>query len=381
LNSQSLGRGRTRRSIPLARPNITQAEIDAVVEVMRTPHLSLGPKVGEFESAFADYCGTKHAVACANGTAGLHLLIKAFDIREGDEVITTPFSFIASANCILFEGAKPVFVDIDSQTWNIDVEKVEAAVTARTKAILPVDVFGQVAEMDTIRKTARRHNLSVLEDSCEALGSRYRGQRAGSLGDAGVFGFYPNKQLTTGEGGMIVTDDDKTARLCRSLRNQGRDENGGWLSHPRLGYNYRLSDIACAIGIVQLRRLEDILAARRRVAEWYVRRLQNEPRIIMQRVEPHVEMSWFVFVVRLADESVANNRERILRGLREAGIGCSNYFVPIHLQPFYAERFGYRPGVFPVCEAVAARTLALPFHHELTENDVDWICDELRSLL
>ncbi len=367
--------------IPLARPNITQAEIDAVVAVLRTPHLSLGPKLTEFEASFAQYCGTREAVACSSGTAGLHLLVQAFGIKPGDEVITTSFSFVASANCSLMEGAKPVFVDVDPATWNIDPGLIERAVTARTKAIIPVDVFGQVADMDPILAIAKRHDLYVIEDSCEALGGRYKGKPAGSLGDAGVFAFYPNKQITTGEGGMIVTNDADIARLCRSLRNQGRDGDGGWLAHPRLGYNYRISDINCALGIAQLCRIEEIIAVRARVQILYRERLADEPRVRLQEVHPDVEMSWFVFVVRLSDEYDQADRDRILTELAARGVGCSNYFAPVHLQPFYVERHGYRPGDFPVCEALAERTIALPFHHELTEKDVDRVCNELRSLL
>ena len=369
------------QSIPLARPNITQAEIDAVVSVLRTPHLSLGPKLAEFEKAFAEYCGTKEAVACSSGTAGLHLLIRAMEIGPGDEVITTPFSFVASANCALMAGGKPVFVDIDPETWNIDPGLIEGAVTGRTKAIIPVDVFGQVADMDPILAVARRHNLGVIEDSAEALGSRYRGKLAGSIGDAGVFGFYPNKQITTGEGGMIVTDRADFARVCRSIRNQGRETNGGWLAHPRLGYNYRISDINCALGIAQLGRIDEMIAARRCVQSLYRQRLADEPRVQLQRVHPEVDVSWFVFVVRLSDEYDQGDRDRILRELDARGIGCSNYFAPIHLQPFYVERFGYKPGDFPVCEAIAARTIALPFHHKLAEKDVDIVCGELGKLL
>jgi len=369
------------REIPLARPFITDAEIEAVVAVLRTPHLSLGPKVAEFEEGFAAVCDTKFAVACSSGTTGLHMLMGAVGVGPNDEVITTPFSFVASSNCILMAGAKPVFVDIDPHTWNIRPELIEATISPRTKAIIPVDVFGQPADIDAINAVARRHRLRVIEDSCEALGSRYRGRPAGSLGDAGVFGFYPNKQITTGEGGMIVTDDPAIAERCRSLRNQGRDTAGGWLAHPRLGYNYRLSDINCALGIVQLKRLDEIVAVRGRMAEMYRERLHGDPRLALQQLSPDIEMSWFVFVVRLSDRYSAADRDRILRELRSRGIACSNYFAPIHLQPFYVDRFGFKPGDFPVCEAVAARTIALPFHHELTENDIDRVCAELRSLL
>ena len=371
----------TNKQLPLARPNITQAEIDAVVGVLQSADLSLGPKLPAFEKAFADQCGTKHAVACSSGTCGLHLLVRAMGIREGDEVITTPFSFIASANCALIEGAKPVFADIDPHTWNIDPSRIEAVVTPKTKAIIPVDVFGQIVDMDPILEIAHRRHLRLIEDSCEALGSTYRGKPAGSFGDAGVFGFYPNKQITTGEGGMIVTDDEKLAALARSLRNQGRDGNGGWLAHPRLGFNYRISDINCALGIAQLRRLREIAAERTRVYDLYQTRLGHEERLTLQKVRPEVTVNWFVFVVRLDDRYDLADRDRILVSLREKGIGCSNYFAPIHLQPFYVEEFGYRRGDFPVCEALADRTVALPFHHELSSEDVDRVCGELRNLL
>ncbi|MCH7525832.1 MAG: DegT/DnrJ/EryC1/StrS family aminotransferase [Planctomycetes bacterium] len=367
--------------IPLARPDITDQEIEAVVGVLKTPNLSLGPKLTEFEGKFATYCGTRHAVAVSSGTAALHLLVRAYGIGPGDEVITTPFSFVASANCILFERAKPVFADIDPATWNIDPAAIETAVTDRTKAILPVDVFGQVADFDRILEIARRRSLPVIEDSCEALGSRYKGRRAGAIGEAGVFGFYPNKQITTGEGGMIVTNDDHIADLCRSMRNQGRDAGGGWLAHPRLGFNYRLSDLNCALGIVQLARIDDFVAARSQVARWYIEELADEPRLTLQRLAPDVEMSWFVFVIRLADDYSAADRDRILTELRERGIGCSNYFVPIHLQQYFADTYGYREGDFPICEALAARTVALPFHNRLTREAVSIVCTELRKLL
>ncbi|MCH7720379.1 MAG: DegT/DnrJ/EryC1/StrS family aminotransferase [Planctomycetes bacterium] len=367
--------------IPLARPDITEREIEAVTAVLRTPNLSLGPKLGEFERLMADYCGTAHAVACSSGTAALHMLVRARGIGSGDEVITTPFSFVASANCALFEGARPVFVDIDSDTWNIDPSRIEPAVTQRTRALIPVDVFGQIADMDPIRAVAQRHDLYVIEDSCEALGGRYKGRRAGSLGDAGVFGFYPNKQMTTGEGGMIVTDDADLADQLRSIRNQGRGTAGRWLSHERLGYNFRLSDINCALGIVQLERIEAILAARKRVADSYRARLTDESRIIMQTISSDVEMSWFVFVIRLTDDYSRDNRDRMLEALRAQHIGCSDYFAPIHLQPFYREQFGHRDGDFPVCEALAARTIALPFFGQMTEAQIDRVCTALIDLL
>ncbi len=367
--------------IPLARPNITEAEIDAVVAVLRGPNLSLGPKLLEFETAFAERCGRRLGVACSSGTAGLHMLMRAIGLQAGDEVVTTSFSFISSANCAVMEGARPVFADIDPDTWNIAPDRIAAAITPKTRAIIPVDVFGQVVDMEPILQTARRHQLRVIEDSCESLGGRYQDKPAGSFGDASVFGFYPNKQITTGEGGMVVTDDDELARLCRALRNQGRDTDGGWLAHPRLGYNYRLSDLNCALGLAQLGRLDEIMAARHRVQALYRERLADEPRIRFQKVHPRIEMSWFVWVVRLDDRYTQGDRDRILAALRDRGIGCSDYFAPIHLQPFYMERFGYKQGDLPVCEALAARTIALPFHHELTEADINRICSEFRRLL
>jgi perosamine synthetase len=296
-------------------------------------------------------------------------------------VITTPFSFVASANCILFDGGKPVFVDIDPETWNIDAHRIPHAITPNTRALLPVDIFGTTPDMDTIRAIADQHHLAIIEDSCEALGATYHGRRAGSLGDAGVFGFYPNKQITTGEGGMVVTNDERIHQRVLSLRNQGRDIDMGWLAHARLGYNYRLSDINCAIGVAQINRIEEILARRSRVAQWYQSRLREEPRIRLQKIRPDCQISWFVMVVRLSDDYARADRDRIIQSLRAAGIGSSHYFPPIHLQPFYVERFGYKPGQFPICEALCDRTIALPFHNRLTESDVDTVCREFRSLL
>ncbi len=368
-------------NIDLSGPDITQAEIDAVAEVLRSGRLSLGPAVPKFEEAVARYVGVKHAVAVSSGTCGLHLLVRAMDIGHGCEVITTPFSFVASSNCVLFEHAKIAFVDIDPHTWNINVAAIERAITPKTRAIIAVNVFGQPADFDAINAIAKRHKLRVIEDSCESLGAKYRGRSSGTLGEAGVFGFYPNKQITTGEGGMIVTSDDEIARLCQSMRNQGRDTGMGWLSHERLGYNYRLSDVASAIGAVQISRIDEILAKRRRVAGWYMDRLAGHPRLTWQKIEPHCEISWFVFVVKLADEYTADDRARIIAALRERGIGCSNYFAPIHLQRFYREDYGFKPGDFPNCERVADRTIALPFHNHLTEQQVDHVCKTLGTLL
>ncbi|MDM8005467.1 MAG: DegT/DnrJ/EryC1/StrS family aminotransferase [Phycisphaerae bacterium] len=367
--------------ITLSRPDITQAERDAVLEVLQTPNLSLGPKLPEFERVMTQYIGSRYAVAVNSGTSALHLCIRAIGLKPGDEVITTPFSFIASSNCILFEGGKPVFVDIHPETWNIDPERIEAAITPRTRAILPVDVFGQVADMPKIRQIADKNGLRVIEDSCEAIGASLNGKMAGTFGDAGVFGFYPNKQITTGEGGMIVTNDDQIRDLAVSMRSQGRGSGSGWLAHERLGYNYRLSDINCAIGIAQIKRVDEILSRRRTSASYYLARLRDEKRISTQKPLPGSQVSWFVMVVRLSDDYSAADRDRILVNLRQQGIGCSNYFPAIHLQPFYAQEFGYRRGQFPICEALCDRTVALPFHGLLREEEVDFACDAFRRLL
>ncbi len=368
-------------NIPLSCPDITQAERDAVNEVMCGTQLSLGPKLLEFERVMADFAGTRHAIAVNSGTSGLHLCLKAMGIGPGDEVVTTPFSFIASANCILFDGGKPVFVDIDPETWNLDPARLPGAITPRTRAILAVDVFGLPADFDAIRQTAIRHNLRVVEDSCEALGATYKGRNAGALGEVGVFGFYPNKQVTTGEGGVVVTDNEEIAKLIASYRSQGRDTHGGgWLSHVRLGYNFRLSEINCALGLAQMRRIEEILANRRRVAGWYLERLADNARIRIQRIPADARISWFVMVVRLEDRYMRADRDRILERLKGEGIGCSNYFPAIHLQPFYRQ-MGYREGDFPLCEALADRTIALPFHGRLSEPEVDTACKTLDRLL
>jgi len=365
--------------IPLSSPDITDAEIGAVVDVMRTRHLSLGPKGPEFEGTFTRYLGLDHAVAVSSGTAGLHCCLVALGIGPGDEVLTTPFSFIASANVILMVGATPVFVDIESQSNNIDLEKVEKAITPKTKAILGVEAFGNPDGMEGLAKIAARHEIPLIEDACEGLGSSFRGRKVGTFGRCAVFGFYPNKQITTGEGGMIVTNDRFLADRCRSLRNQGRDPGGSWLSHTRLGYNYRLSDINSAIGIVQMKRLDEIVAARQRVAHTYVRLLLDDTHIILPTIPEAAQMSWFVFVVRLSDAFNVADRDAILHYMRTHGVGCSNYFPPIHLQPFYVEKFGYKRGDFPVTEYVADRTVALPFYNGLTGLEIETVVHRLRQ--
>lgn len=372
--------------IPLSQPDLTEAEISAVTEVLRTPRLALGPKLTEFEQALAEYAGCRFGVAVNSGTSALHLIVRALGLGEGDEVVTTPFSFVASANCLLYERAVPVFADIDPTTLNLDPAKAEAAITPRTRAILAVDIFGRPADWGRLQGIADRHGLLLIEDACEALGARYRWAdgtwaRCGSLAEAGCFAFYPNKQMTTGEGGMIVTDREDLAALCRSMRNQGRDEGAGWLQHARLGYNYRLSDINCALGVAQLQRLEEMLAARRQVAAWYAEELADLPQLVIPQEQEGEEISWFVYVVRLAEGCTRADRDAVLSYLRERGIGCSDYFTPLHLQPYLREQFVYGEGDFPVTESVAARTVALPFFNRLRREEVAQVAAVLREAL
>ncbi|UFS69340.1 DegT/DnrJ/EryC1/StrS family aminotransferase [Geomonas sp. RF6] len=382
--------------IPLSSPDITGKEIDAVVRVLQTPHLSLGPKLREFEEAFAGYLGVEHAVAVSSGTAALHLAVKSLGIGEKDAVITTPFSFISSANCILFERALPIFVDIEPVTYNIAPERVEEFLgtecatewgTGRVlhrksgrqvKAILAVHVFGHPCDMERLAAIAAKYRLHIIEDACEAIGAECQGKKAGSVGEIGIFAFYPNKQMTTGEGGMLVTRDPGVALLCRSLRNQGRDAGGGWLAHRWLGYNYRLSDLNCALGIAQLSRIEEILRKRDMVARLYNSLLDGL--VAVPATVPGAVRSWFVYVVALKG-SPEPDREWVLKELTRRGIGCSNYFPPIHLQPFYQQSFGYRPGDFPITEGIARRTVALPLHNRLTADEVRRVVETLREVL
>ncbi len=377
--------------IPLSMPDITQAEIDAVVDVLRSGRLSIGPRQARFEELVAHAAGRNHGVAVSSGTAGLHLALLALGVGPGDQVITTPFSFIASANVILYVGATPVFVDIDPVSLNLDPEKLESAINEKTKAIIAVEVFGNPTHMDEIERIAARHEVPLVEDGCEALGGKLGSRCVGSFGRVGVFGFYPNKQITTGEGGMIVTDDDVLAERCRALRNQGRAQNnpaaesitdeGSWLHHEHLGYNYRLSELAAAMGIVQMERLDDILARRREVACMYFDKLMDYPEIILPTIPDEASMSWFVFVVRLSNPFTVKQRERIITGLRRHDVGSSNYFPPIHLQPPYRQRFNFQTGDFLIAESLAQRTLALPFYNKLDATQIELVCLTLRIML
>lgn len=369
----------TTMQIPMSSPDITQREIDAVVGVLKTPTLSIGPQIKAFEAEFANYLGVKHAIGVNSGTSGLHLAMISSEVDEGVEVISPSFSFIASANCILYERGKPVFVDIDIRTGNMDPEAVEAAITPRTKAIIVVHAFGQPADLDPIMEIARKHNLYVIEDACESLGATYKGRNTGQFGDAAVYAFYPNKQMTTGEGGMMVTNRDDWGELFRSLRNQGRDVFNEWLDHTRLGYNYRLDEMSAALGLVQIQRIEELIEKRAQVASWYNERIDEIPRLEKPYIAPTTtRMSWFVYVVRCADDV---NRGELMKYLQANGIPSRPYFTPIHLQPFYRQKFGYNEGDLPLTEKAGNTFLALPFSGVMTEDQVDYVCKHLQGFL
>jgi len=381
--------------IPMSSPDLTDAERQAVNDVINTPILSMGTHTPAFEQTFCRLTGAKHALAVNSGTAGLHLCVRAAGIGPGDLVITTPFSFVASTNALLFENAVPIFVDVDPQTGNIDPQQVADAATkiqkylprrapfdlsaSTVKALLPVDVFGQPAEMDSLNAVARQHGLTVIEDSCEALGATYKGRQAGTLGDYGVFAFYPNKQITTGEGGMIITSADKAADFMRALRNQGRAPGDTWLSHTYLGYNYRLDEMSAALGAVQMTRLDELLSKREQVAGWYAERLAEVPGIELPYVAPATSrMSWFVYVIRLAAKI---DRAAFAKRLEARGVPVRPYFVPIHTQPYMMERFDWREGDFPVTEDLGRRGLAVPFSGVMSEEQVEYVCQAIRAEL
>jgi perosamine synthetase len=387
------------KSIPLSNPDITELERTYVNNVLQTPYLSLGPKQHEFEQKAAEYLDAKHTVAVNSGTSALHLALRAFNLQEGDEVITTPFSFISSASCLLYERIKPVFIDVEKTYYNIDTEKIEQFLQqtsnearSRIKAILAVDVFGHPANWNELRRIAKAYKLLLIEDSSEALGSEYKLNRdkrsngtwrqAGTLGDIGIISFYPNKQITTGEGGLIVTNNKQIASTCSSIKNQGRkvDVNTEY-PFVRLGYNYRMSDINCALGIAQFERLSEILVRRRTVAEYYTKMLKGIKALNAPCVAPDVKLSWFVYVVRLADHYTQKGRDIIIKKMAHKGIACGNYFPPIHLQPFYREMFGFKPGDFPITEHIAERTIALPFYNNLQFSDIEYIVSSLKLLL
>ena len=387
-------------NVPMSLPDITDKERAAVAQVMKTNYLSMGPYVQAFEKAFQDYTGAKHAAAVNSGTAGLHLCVRAAGWKDRDWVITTPFSFVSSTNVLLYERITPIFVDVDPLTGNIDPVLVKAAVqdlmesksaaakwlppkgvdpNGSLKGILAVDVFGQPADFDAIREASDPFNLTIIEDSCEALGAVYKGRPAGLLGDTGVFAFYPNKQITTAEGGLIVTNDDEAAKLIRSMRNQGRAEGDTWLEHSYLGYNYRMDEMSAALGTVQMSRIDYLIEERARVADWYREELSDIEAIELPYSAPTTTRdSWFVYVIRLKD---AERRSEISEKLKALGIPVRPYFSPIHLQPYMQEMFGYEMGRFPVTEDLGRRGLAIPFSGKMTREQVSQVGSALRQIL
>lgn len=384
----------------MSSPDLTDAERQAVQDVLNTPYLSMGHWILDFEKSFRDLTGARNAVGVSSGTSGLHLCVRAAGIGPDDLVVTTPFSFVASANVMLYENAVPVFVDVNPKTGNIDPQLAVQAVRDlidggkkadpwlprkgsgtkhKLKAILPVDVFGQPADLEPIRQAADEFKITMIEDSCEALGAEYKGKPAGSFGDHAVFAFYPNKQITTGEGGVIVTRDDKAADMMRALRNQGRAPGDTWLQHTHLGYNYRLDEMSAAVGTVQMGRLDLLLDKRDRVAKWYAENLSEIPGVEPPVIEPFTtRMSWFVYVVRFEAKI---DRDTLAKRLDARGINVRPYFLPIHLQPYMVERFGYREGDFPITEDLGRRGLALPFSSVMTEDQVETVCTVIRDEL
>jgi perosamine synthetase len=362
--------------IPLSAPDVTEPEIEAVAAVLRSSQLSLGPKLGAFESAMADVAGVSHAVAVSSGTAGLHLCLQALGVSEGDEVIVPSFTFIAAANAIRYVGAVPVFVDIEEESLNMSPEGIERSITARTRALMVVHTFGRPADMSRILAIARRHELAVIEDACEAIGAEFAGRRVGSFGDLAVFAFYPNKQITTGEGGVVVTRRAEFAAHLRVLRNQGRSPSDDWLQHIELGYNYRLSEMSCALGLGQLKRLPEILRRREDVARLYNRYLSGIKGLILPALDvSDGRISWFVYVVRLDASYTPEDRDSIVHDLQRAGIGCGRYFGPVHLQPAYLA--WSNASMLPVTEAQACRTIALPFFNRIGEDQLAEVCAAL----
>lgn len=368
------------KKIPISKPFIQKDDISGVVAVLKSGQLSLGPKYEEFEQAFAKKNGVKFAVAVSSGTAGLHLTMLAAGIGPKDEVITSPFSFVASANCILDVGAKPVFVDIDPVTYNIDPKKIEQKITKKTKAILVVHIFGQSADMDPILKIAKKYKLKIIEDACESVAAEYKGRKTGTFGESAVFAFYPNKQMTTGEGGMITTNSEKVYKLCKSLANQGRSGNMQWLDHRYLGYNYRMDEMSAVLGLTQLKKLNFMISKRREVAGWYDEMLKKVGNLIITpKIAPGNTHTWFVYVVRIKNKEI--KRDQVIGALSKEGVSSKPYLPSIHLFDFYRKTFGYKTGDYPVCEDISRTSLALPIYIGLKKEEVKYICDKLVNIL
>jgi perosamine synthetase len=368
------------REIPLARPLLDEREEELVLEVLRSGRLSLGPTIERFEELIAERVGATHAAAVSSATAGLHVLCRIAGLGPGDEAITSPLAFVSSANCFVFEGATPVFADVDRRTLNLDAAALEASITERTKAVVAVDMFGYPCELDEIRTTCERHGLALIEDAAEALGAQYKSRPVGGHGVPAVFGFYPNKQLATGEGGVVVTDSEEQWQLLKSLRNQGRSyEGGAWFHHVRLGFNYRWTDVQAAIGIGQLEKLDRLLSLRSEVAERYRRLLADVEGVeLLCADDADHSRSWFVYVVALP---AGADRARVMAELRARGVATAEYVPCVHLQPYMRETYGFSEGVCPVAEEVAARTLALPFFPQLEAEDQERVVDALRATI
>ncbi|HUQ21645.1 MAG TPA: DegT/DnrJ/EryC1/StrS family aminotransferase [Gaiellaceae bacterium] len=367
------------RKVPLSSPYLDERDEELVLEVLRSGQLSLGPAIGRFEQLFAERLGVPYAAAVSSGTAGLHLLCAIAGFEDGDEVITSPYSFVASANCFIYEGATPVFADVDERTMNLDPAAVEAAITERTRGIVAVDIFGYPCELEPLGAIAKQHGLVLIQDACEALGAGYKGRPVGSHGVDAVFAFYPNKQMTTGEGGMVTTQDEETWQRLVSMRNQGRADGGGWLDHARLGYNYRIDDISAALGIGQLEKLDTILALRQAAASRYSELLQGIDALLVPLGDDsdHVR-SWFVYVVTLAR---GTDRERVIAELDRQGIATSRYLPSVHLQGYMRERYGFSEGLCPVSEDLSQRTLALPFFTAIEADDQERVAEALVAAL
>jgi len=367
------------RRVGLSAPWVGDREEELIAEVLESGRLSLGPTIERFEEAFAEAVDAPFAAAVSSGTAGLHLLCVAAGIGPGDEVITSPYSFVASANCAIYEGATPVFADVDARTLNLDPASVEAAVTERTKAVVAVDIYGYPCELHQLRAICDRHGLALIQDACEALGASYNGAPVGSQGASAVFAFYPNKQITTGEGGMVTTHSEEEHRLLVSLRNQGRADGGGWLEHARLGFNYRIDDIRAAIGIAQLEKLSEILAGRSTAATRYAALLSDIDGLVLPCADDADHgRSWFVYVVTLPTGA---DREAVIATLEDRRVQTARYLPCIHLQPYMRERYGFREGLCPIAEDASARTLALPFHTRIEEDDQAYVAEALRAAL
>ncbi|HKF03902.1 MAG TPA: UDP-4-amino-4,6-dideoxy-N-acetyl-beta-L-altrosamine transaminase [Candidatus Sulfotelmatobacter sp.] len=375
--------------LPYGRQSVDEADIQAVVEVLRSNWLTTGPKVGEFEDEFAAYVGSAHAVSFSSGTAALHGAAFTAGLKPGDEAITTPLTFAATANCILYQGATPVFADVSSDTLNTDPAQVEKKITPRTRAIIPVDYAGHPADLDSVMGAARKHDLIVIEDACHALGAEYKGSRVGSIADMTVFSFHPVKHVTTGEGGMVTTNNPEFAETLRRFRSHGissdarqRQSAGQWhYEMVLLGFNYRLTDIVCALGIEQLKKLESNLTRRRQIAAMYDAAFHHLPGIVPPVVKSEVNPAWHLYPVRLDLEKLSAHRGQIFRALRAENIGVNVHYIPVHLHPYYRDRFGYRGGEFPLAEAAYARLISLPMFHSMSDNDVGDVIHAVRKVL